>query len=397
MTIAEAYYKHTNSKLLFSNVKEEALKYYLTYLSYKNGDETYTLMKKEGNCYIEDILNLNKTEIIEQKTDDGNNNDDDKLKTEKNEKEKKLGDNLIKLDEKNNFDLHAVSDKNPFSTALKGGAIATGAGIGVAYGSLVACIMFDSVFLVSASGQILTAGITYLSGVACSGIGIIIAVPSLLGFGIYKAWRWNKDRKRQEFFKDFGEVKMNPEREVYLNAINKIDNYFSKFISNDDNETKWRITNIQNYISSIIDIYINIGNKRFNSYLESIKNENNQDKNKELIKKMNYEVTITIKNISKIRLELMRIITSSVNTDIKLIFDEGIPYFREFIKIFGPLKIDKKNEKIIDESMTKLIQEMKWILENKMQIGFNKFDPTLFVNSFEAYLIQKNEEKKNMN
>ena len=190
---------------------------------------------------------------------------------------------------------------------------------------------------------------------------------------------------------------MNPEREVYLNAINKIDNYFSKFISNDDNETKWRITNIQNYISSIIDIYINIGNKRFNSYLESIKNENNQNKNEELIKKMNYEVTITIKNISKIRLELMRIITSSVNTDIKLIFDEGIPYFREFIKIFGPLKIDKKNEKIIEESMTKLIQEMKWILENKMQIGFNKFDPTLFVNSFEAYLIQKNEEKKNMN
>ena len=354
-------------------------------------------MKKEGNCYIEDILNLNKTEIIEQKTDDGNNNDDDddKLKTEKNEREKKLGNNLIKLDEKNNFDLHAVSDKNPFSTALKGGAIATGAGIGVAYGSLVACIMFDSVFLVSASGQILTAGITYLSGVACSGIGIIIAVPSLLGFGIYKAWRWNKDRKRQEFFKDFGEVKMNPEREVYLNAINKIDNYFIKFISNDDNETKWRITNIQNYISSIIDIYINIGNKRFNSYLESIKNENNQDKIEELIKKMNYEVTITIKNISKIRLELMRIITSSVNTDIKLIFDEGIPYFREFIKIFGPLKIDKKNEKIIEESMTKLIQEMKWILENKMQIGFNKFDPTLFVNSFEAYLIQKNEEKKN--
>ena len=46
-------------------------------------------MKKEGNCYIEDILNLNKTEIFEQKTNDGNNNnddDDDKLKTEKNER-----------------------------------------------------------------------------------------------------------------------------------------------------------------------------------------------------------------------------------------------------------------------------------------------------------------------
>ena len=91
----------------------------------------------------------------------------------------------------------------------------------------------------------------------------------------------------------------------------------------------------------------------------------------------------------------MRIITSSVNTNINAIFDEGIPYFKEFIKIFGPLKIDEKKEKTIDESMTKLIQEMKWILEKKMQTGFNNFDSNLFVKSFRAYLFQKYEEKKN--
>jgi hypothetical protein len=99
-TIAEAYFKHTNSKLLFSNVKEEPLKNYVTFTKNKNGDETYTSMKKEDNCYIEDILNSNEKEKIEEKKDDGNDDDNDKLKIEDNEKEKKLGDSLIQLDEK---------------------------------------------------------------------------------------------------------------------------------------------------------------------------------------------------------------------------------------------------------------------------------------------------------
>ena len=352
-------------------------------------------MKKEDNCYIEDILNSNKTETNEKTDNDDNKDDDDKIKTENNEKEKKLGDSMIQLDEKNNYNLHEIVDKNPFSKALKGGTIAFGTGVGLTYGSLVSCMIFDAVYLGSITGKIYVAGYAFFGGLASFGIGLMIAVPSLLGYGVYKLLRWNKEKNRQDFFKDFGEVKMIPEKEVYLMAINKIDNYFSKFISNDDNETKWRIINIQNYIGSIIDIYINVENKRFNSLLELIKDENNQGKIEELIKKMNYEVSITAINISKIRIELMRIITSSVNTNINAIFDEGIPYFKEFIKIFGPLKIDEKKEKTIDESMTKLIQEMKWILEKKMQTGFNNFDSNLFVKSFRAYLFQKYEEKKN--
>ena len=58
-TIAEAYYKYTNSKLLFSNVQKEPLKDYVTYESYKDYDKNYTLMKKKNTCFIEDILNSN--------------------------------------------------------------------------------------------------------------------------------------------------------------------------------------------------------------------------------------------------------------------------------------------------------------------------------------------------
>ena len=379
-TIAEAYYNYTNSKLSFSNVEKEPLKNYVTYLSYKNEDKYYTLMEKNNNCYIEDILNSNKKIEIEQKKDDG---EDDKLKIEINEKERKLGDNIIQLDEKNNYDLHAVPDRNPFSTILKRGAITYGVGMAASYGAIAAYLISGT------AGSIL--GLTYLGGIACSGIGFIVAVPSLLGFGAYKLYRWNRDRYRQEFFKNFGDAKMKPEREVYLNAINKIENYFDKFISNNDYE----ISNIQKYINSILDIYINIENKRFNSTLQSIKDEKYQDeKIKELNKKMNYVVTITIKNISKITIELIKTITSSVNTDINLIFDEGIPYFKEFIKIFGPLNIDEENEKNIDENMTKIVQEMKKILKNKMEVGFNNFKSDLFVESFVAYLIKMHEEKQ---
>ena len=383
-TIAEGYYKHTNTKLLFSNVKEKPLKNYVTYLSHKGDNKEYTLMDKEDNCYIEDILNSNNTKEIKQKNDDGNDN---KLKTE-NKKENKLGDSVFQLDEKNNYDLHAVPDCNPFSTYLKKGAIYYGIGKATSYGVMGLYAISGS------SGPIL--GLTYFGGLACSGIAFYVALPSLLGFGAYKLYRWNKDRYRQEFFKDFGEFKMKSEREVYLHAINKIDNYFNKFISNDDDETKWRITNIENYIKSILDIYINIENIKFNSSLELIKKEKEKEKDKieELIKKMNYEVKITIINISKITNELIATLTSSVNTDIKAIFDEGIPYFTEFIKIFGPLTIDEESQNKVDESIAKLIQEMKWILENKMQIGFKDFDSKVFVKSFGAYLIQKYEEKK---
>ena len=67
-------------------------------------------MKKEDNCYIEDILNSNKTETNEKTDNDDNKDDDDKIKTENNEKEKKLGDSMIQLDEKNNYNLHEIVD-----------------------------------------------------------------------------------------------------------------------------------------------------------------------------------------------------------------------------------------------------------------------------------------------
>ena len=41
----------------------------------------------------------------------------------------------------------------------------------------------------------------------------------------------------------------------------------------------------------------------------------------------------------------MKVILQSTNKDLIKSFDEGIPFFKEFIKACGPQQISKENEK----------------------------------------------------
>ena len=54
---------------------------------------------------------------------------------------KKLGENLINEEEKENYDLNLYTDKNPFKKALIRGVTAYGVGNTAMIGSLAACIM----------------------------------------------------------------------------------------------------------------------------------------------------------------------------------------------------------------------------------------------------------------
>ena len=261
-------------------------------------------------------------------------------------------------------------------------------------GSIAACIVFDSIYLVSTAREIFAAGFPFLGGLSFTGIGLVVIVPSFLGFGSYKLYKMNKDKKRNEFFKNFDDIKMKIERQIYLYIINKIDNYILKPILSEDNEINSKIHYCQEYINTIIGIYINIDNNRFNLILESVKNNFSQDKKEKIFNKINNDIKITIINISKIRLELMKIVASSLNKDIIInIFKEGLPLFREFIRIFRPLNIDKEIQDQIDENIEKIISEMKWILEQKMQIYFKNFKPKTFKNSFQVHLAQEFEKK----
>ena len=155
---------------------------------------------------------------------------------------------------------------------------------------------------------------------------------------------------------------MKNERKFQSDVISKIDRYFNKRIILEPEKEK----EINEYINSIIDLYIDIDNKRLQPKIDS--------KEKDLLKKINKDSKIIIENISKIRQELMMTILSSTKKEPKEAFDDGILLFKEFIKNFGPLHIDEADEKNIDMKIDNIIQIMKEVLEKKMDIAFQKFE-----------------------
>ena len=351
-TIADAYFKLIKSKLKFSIVEEESLKAYVTPKKLKIENLEFTLMKKDIS-YIEDIIpKENSEEAKEIKTPE---KDEEKQKLQNEEKEgDNLGKKITEIGEKEKFDFNSDKDNNPFKGVLIGGGITAGAGIGAAVGSIAACIIFDSVALVSGeffAVSITTAGFTFLSGAAVTGLGLVVAVPSLIGFGAYKLYKNAKEKEKKKFFDSFNLEKMKIEKEFQKYVICEIDNYFNKTIIIENNDV------IEKYINNIIDIYISIDNKIIESKL-------NFDKNK-LLNKIKKDGKIVSINIAKIRQELMKIIFENSEKKFVNIFEKGIPLFKEFIKNFGPLKIDENNEKEIDENISKIIDIMKEILEKK--------------------------------
>ena len=186
--------------------------------------------------------------------------------------------------------------------------MAYGTGIVTAWGSIATCIILDSVSTAAFAG--------YLGGCLLSGIGFIVAVPSLLGFGIYKLYSMNKEKRRKEFFDSFKLDKMKVEREIQIYVITKIDNYFNKYIDDKDIVIKNLIEEFEKNINSIIDIYINIDDLIIESYPK-----------KKLLQKLNEDNSIIINNIPKIRKELMQKILGLNDKNITNIFKEGIPFF----------------------------------------------------------------------
>ena len=278
------------------------------------------------------------------------------------------------IGEKDKFDFNLDKDKNPFAGVLIGGGIAAGAGAGAAVGSIATCIAFDSIFL--------TAGFTFVGGIAVTGIGLIFPVPSLIGFGAYQIYKVFKDKDKKNFFESFNLEKMKIEKEFQQYVICKIDDYFNKTIIIENNDE------LEKYINTIIDIYISIDKQTVESKIDLEQNH--------LLNKIKKDGKVVSINISKIRQELMKTILGYDSKKIENIFEQGIPLFKEFIMNFGPQIIDKNNEKEIESNMSKIIDIMKEILQNKMKYAFEKFNTKHFLDSFDIKFEELYQKKKKL-
>jgi hypothetical protein len=161
-------------------------------------------------------------------------------------------------------------------------------------------------------------------------------------------------------------------REFQIYVINKISNYFDKRLKLANNEK------CENYINNIIDTYIRIDNKRIDSFLFLDE--------KELFLKVNKDAKIVSINILKIKNELMKTILCCLKKKKADIFEEGKPLFKEFIKSFGPQRIDENDEEEIDSNIYNIINIMRGIMDYEMDFAFDKFYPKYFMDSFESEL-----------
>ena len=333
--------------MIFSPQTKESLKEYVDSEYHKE-----KFITKVDCCFIENIIRKSP-----------------KKKIQKNENIKtNLEQDMNKIGEKDNYDFNLNFDENPFKDALIGGGLAAGA---IINGSLFIGLGISST----------------LVGFAFSGIGLIIAIPGFIGLGIYKIVTLVKESNRKNFFKDFKLDKMKVEREVQGLAFTKIINYFNKYISNKDKDVKLKYDECEKYINNIIDIYIEIDNNNLNSILLELDH-------KDILYKLKKDGDILSKNISKIREEIMKTILSCPAKNLKDLFNSSVTLFKEFIKIFGPSKIDKKTETIIDENIEKILLIMRYILNKKMNIALKDFKLKTYVKSFEAELLKRYEEKK---
>ena len=368
-------------------------------------------MKKGNYKYIENILDIKREEDKIKKED---KNIEETKREEDKKEDKKDNDNENQLlknkDQENNLEtihegeelgLNFDTSTNPFTRALIGGAAVAGAGVAAFGGSIAACLAFDSVFLMSlATGEVFAAGWTFLGGLFLGGLGLIVAIPTLLGFGAYKLYRLNKEKKFKQFYENFDDDKKKVEREIRQYVIEKIDKYFNKTLLMNDKNLKLIIEDINNLVNEIIKIYINEDNHRLDSSIELIKKDNSipfENQKEKLLKKLIKESKLVIKNFVKIRQEIFKIILNSTNKDIIKTFNEGIPFLKEFIKAFGPQQITKDDEKKIDNCLEKIISEIKKILEEKFIVRIKEFDKKTFMNYFSVYLREQYNKKKELN
>ena len=108
-----------------------------------------------------------------------------------------------------------------------------------------------------------------VTGVGITSFGIVVAVPSLLLYGGYKAYKFFKDKYFYRFYEDFDKKEI--EKKVFFYTLNKIQKYYKNFFFVNAQEKKSKIDLCHAYLKKISEILFNADKAN----LEKIIKDNN--------------------------------------------------------------------------------------------------------------------------
>ena len=158
--------------------------------------------------------------------------------------------NRFELKEEQEYSLNInYLDENPFSPFIKGVVFPLGYGsASITLGTILGCFIdASSTYLVNIVIGLLVGGSSFLSiGLSLGFIGIF----GTAGFKLYKSF---KEDKYKEFYQKLSSSnEMKEEREIYNEALSKINSYFIKYFKPYENEIK---ENMEKILLLILEIY----------------------------------------------------------------------------------------------------------------------------------------------
>ena len=152
-------------------------------------------------------------------------------------KENNEENNIFEVKEDENYELNInYLDENPFSYFIDRGISRFAFGLGQSALGIGMSIFVDATSPLLF--DILTGAILY-GGATIFSLGLALGILGIIGTLKFKWFKSNKEGKCKEFYEKLGtSEEMKEEREIYIEAISKINCYFLKYVKLDENKIK---------------------------------------------------------------------------------------------------------------------------------------------------------------
>ena len=178
---------------------------------------------------------------------------------------------LLNSEEKDHLNLELnYIDENPFSNIMGKGASFFKNGFGIELLVTPFAFFVESNTAAITTSQILL-GLGSSVGLSFMGIGIILGVSGIFGFLGYKIFSSSKLKQFQKFHEELqNSEKMEEERHILIESINRITKHISKYLKFENEKTKNKIEEI---LKKIMDIFFELESNSRKELIEEYKHK----------------------------------------------------------------------------------------------------------------------------